>query len=60
MSESERLTCSICLETINDSDEKIQCVRTETVYGFETNGGGCGNFFHKNCIQKKFLRNIAC
>mgnify|MGYP001174949273 CR=1 FL=1 len=42
MSESERLTCSICLETINDSDEKIQCVRTET--------GGCDNFFHKNCI----------
>ena len=62
MSESERLTCSICLETINDSDEKIQCVRTETVYGFETNGGGCGNFFHKNCIIEycKYDENNVC
>ena len=42
MSESQRLTCSICLETINESDEKVQCVRTPT--------GGCNNFFHKNCI----------
>ena len=42
MSESQRLTCSICLETINESDEKVQCVRTPT--------GGCDNFFHKNCI----------
>ncbi|PQM59017.1 MAG: hypothetical protein CML47_06835 [Rhodobacteraceae bacterium] len=62
MSESERLTCSICLETINDSDEKIQCVRTETVYGFETNGGGCGNFFHKNCIIEycNYSENNVC
>lgn len=54
MSESERLTCSICLETINDSDEKIQCVRTET--------GGCDNFFHKNCITEycNYSENNVC
>lgn len=54
MSESQRLTCSICLETINESDEKIQCVRTET--------GGCDNFFHKNCITEycNYSENNVC
>tara|TARA_B100001173_G_scaffold304951_1_gene309699 strand:- start:1588 stop:3969 length:2382 start_codon:yes stop_codon:yes gene_type:complete len=54
MSESQRLTCSICLETINESDEKVQCVRTPT--------GGCNNFFHKNCIVDycKYDENNVC
>lgn len=54
MSESQRLTCSICLETINESDEKVQCVRTPT--------GGCNNFFHKNCITEycNYSENNVC
>ena len=54
MSESQRLTCSICLETINESDEKVQCVRTPT--------GGCNNFFHKNCIVEycNYSENNVC
>ena len=54
MSESQQLTCSICLETINESDEKVQCVRTPT--------GGCNNFFHKNCIVDycKYDENYVC
>lgn len=44
MSESYISVCSICHENINLSDEKVQCVIDAS--------GGCGNYFHRNCIKE--------
>ncbi len=44
MSESYISVCSICRENINLSDEKVQCVIDAS--------GGCGNYFHRNCIKE--------
>lgn len=44
MSESYISVCSICHVNINLSDEKVQCVIDAS--------GGCGNYFHRNCIKE--------
>ena len=44
MSESYISVCSICHVNISLSDEKVQCVIDAS--------GGCGNYFHRNCIKE--------